>query len=170
MAAMARFGAVVAGRGPELSGGGGMAGGEGQEGGVGEDCGGTGEQGTGQAEDAIQYRGEQRAGADNADRDGDGEAVRPAEHVPRQHPLQAGDHDQDGGESQIQLCTRSHASGSSACLVCATRCPRPLEITGRTEPVPAWLGEAVVLHGFEAEFGAEPGGVDRPSAALCGER
>jgi hypothetical protein len=56
MAAMARFGAVVAGRGPELSGGGGMAGGEGQEGGVGEDCGGTGEQGTDPAEDAIQYR------------------------------------------------------------------------------------------------------------------
>jgi hypothetical protein len=91
---------VVAGRGPELSGGGGPASGEGQEGGVGEDCGGAGEQGTGPAEGAIQYRGEQRAGADDADRGGDGQAVRPAEYVPRQHPLQAGAHrdlDQERG-------------------------------------------------------------------------
>lgn len=64
-----------------------MASGEGQEGGVGEDCGGAGEQGTGPAEGAIQYWGEQRADADDADRGGDCQAVRPAEHVPRQHPL-----------------------------------------------------------------------------------
>lgn len=43
-------------------------------------------------------------------------------------------------------------------------------VTGFSAWTSASLGEAVVLHGFEAEFGAEPGGVDRPSAALCGER